>query len=189
MKDVLAFTAGLLIVASAFPYIIDIAKSKTHPNLVTWITWTLVGGISTLAAISDHATHTAILSGAMTFGNAMILFMGLGKGVKKYTRFDFICQSLALLGLALWIQTGDPSLAVIFSICAVLIAALPTWRHAWLKPFEETWQGFAIAVLAGTLTIFSLNYFTFIALAYPIVTIFNSSVVVSIILRRRQSSI
>jgi hypothetical protein len=171
---------------SALPYIIDIAKGKTHPNLVTWVTWTLVVCISTAAAISEGALHTAVLSGAIAIGDIFIVIMSVKRGVKKYTGFDIICQIIAFIGLALWLVTGSASLAVALSLVVVAIAALPTWRHAWIKPFEETWQGFAMGSLAGALTLASLTSFTFVDLAFPIVTVINCSLIVVIILSHRR---
>jgi hypothetical protein len=186
MKNVLIIVAGILSIISFIPYITDIIKKKTHPNLITWSTWMLVSGINTAAAISDNALHTALLSGASALGDVIIVVLSLKRGVKKYTPFDIVCQVIAAIGIVLWLATGNPSIAVILSLSVIVIAALPTWRHAWLKPSEETWEGFAIAVVAGILTLFSLRSFTLVALAFPIVLIVNCSVMTSIILVRRR---
>lgn len=187
MKNSLAVIAAILSVISCVPYVIDIAKGKTHPNLVTWVTWTLVVGISTAAAISDHAIHTAIFTGAITLTDAIIVVMSLKKGVKKYVAFDFVCQALAILGILLWLLTGNPSTAVALSLTVSIIAAMPTWRHAWIAPNEETWQGFAIGGISATLAIISLTALSFVALAFPVVTALNCSIMVSIILSRRKA--
>jgi hypothetical protein len=190
MKEVLIIIAGILSVVSSLPYIIDTAKGKTHPNLVTWFTWTVLVAINVSVAATAGAHQTAIMSGAVLFADLAILGMGIKKGVKKYTAFDALCQALALVGIILWRLTGDPSLATILSLFAFLIAALPTWRHAWVAPFAETWEGFALAVASGILTIFSLSKYTFIALAFPTITIVIGTVMVGIILlRRRQAEV
>ncbi len=187
MNNALIAIAGLLTITSCLPYIIDIAKNKTHPNLVSWITWMLVSGINTAAALSDHAIHTAILSGSIVLTDLIIIIMGLKRGVRRYTKFDIICQIIAIIGLVLWLATGNASLAVVSSISVVFIAALPTWRHAYLKPSEETWQGFAMAVIASVLTILSITNYTFVSLAFPVVTVINCSVIVAIILLGRKN--
>ncbi|HUD10432.1 MAG TPA: hypothetical protein VMR28_02045 [Candidatus Saccharimonadales bacterium] len=188
-KNILIAVAGILTVLSCLPYVIDIAKNKTHPNLVTWVTWMTVVGISTAAAISEHAYHTAILSGAIVLTDIVIVAMSIKKGVKKYTAFDIVCQALAVIGLILWRVTGNPSTAVALSLLVIVIAALPTWRHAWIKPHEETWEGFAIGAVAGALTILSLSSYSFVALALPIVTVVNCSIIALVITTRRQALI
>ena len=163
MKEVLIISAGVISFISALPYIIDTARGKTKPNLVTWFTWTILVAINVSVAVAAGARQTAILSGAVLLADAAILSMGLKRGVKKYTPFDIACQALALVTIALWRLTGSSSIAAILSLSAILIAALPTWRHAWISPFAETWQGFAMAVLAGILTVLSLKNYTFVA--------------------------
>ena len=186
IKDILIITAAILTVTSCLPYIIDIAKNKTHPNLVTWITWLTVVGISTAAAISDHAYQTAILSGAIVLSDIIIIAMSIRRGVKKYTMFDFVCQALAVIGVVLWRLTGNPATAVALSLVVIYIGALPTWRHAYKLPHEETWQGFAMSAIAGVLTILSLSQYTFVSLALPITTVINGTVIVIIITSRRK---
>jgi len=185
-KNILIVTAGILSLTSCLPYVIDIAKNKTHPNLVTWITWATVVGISTAAAISDHAYHTAILSGSIFLTDLVIILMSIKRGVKKYTRFDFVCQALAVIGLIIWRLTGNPSTAVAMSLLVIMIGALPTWRHAFNLPNEETWQGFVMGAIAGALTILSLSLYTFVSLALPIITVVNCSIIVVIITGRRR---
>lgn len=186
MKTDLLLIAGLLTPLGYVPYITDIIKNKTHPNLVTWFTWTLVAVINTTAAISAHAIHTAIFSGITTIGNGLIVVASLKRGVKKYTLFDFVCQALALVGVVLWRFTSNPSLAVVFCVLVIVIAALPTWRHAYTKPFEETWTGFVIGTSSGVVTILSLSNFTFVAVAFPLTAATNSAIMVGIILSRRR---
>ena len=186
MREIFVIVAGIISVVSSLPYILDIAKGKTHPNLVTWLTWTILVAINVWVAITAGAYQTAILSGAVLLADIAILSMGFRKGVKKYTPFDIICQILALIAIALWRLTGNPSLAVILSLSALLVAAMPTYRHAWMAPFAETWEGFAMAVAAGLLTIASLSKYDFIALAFPFITVLNCGVVVTIILTRRR---
>jgi hypothetical protein len=186
MRIDLLILAGLLTPLGYFPYIADTIKNKTHPNLVTWFTWTLIAVINTAAAISTHSTHTAVFSGITTIGNGAILIAALKHGVKKYTLFDFICQALALLGVVLWRLTSSPSLAVLFCVLVIAIAALPTWRHAFLRPFEETWQGFVIGSTSGFVTIASLSSFTFVSVAFPLTASINSALMVCIIVSRRR---
>jgi hypothetical protein len=112
--------------------------------------------------------------------------MSIKKGVKKYTKFDFICQALAVIGVLLWRLTGNPSAAVLLSLVVIIIGALPTWRHAYKLPGEETWQGFVMGAVAGALTLLSLSHYTFVALALPISTVLNCSTIAIIITSRRR---
>jgi len=187
MQSLAAIAGSVLIVLSAIPYIVSILKGKAHPNLVTWVTWTLLAGVQTAADLSAGADRTALLSAGATLGNGLILLLALSRGVKKYSAFDVMCQALALAGFVLWRLTGNPNTAVALSSAVILVAALPTWRHAYLSPYAEIWINFALGGLAGLLTILSLTSYTFAGLALPGITLINAFVMTTVInLRRRQ---
>lgn len=187
MRQILPFISGVLTIGAVIPYLLDIAKGSTKPNAVTWFTWTLLSAINSAAAYSDGAWQTAIFSGSAAIATGTIFVMSLKKGVKKYTTFDIACQVVALLGIPLWLLTGQPTLAVLILMCVDFAGGLPTLRHAWAKPHEETWQTFAISILAGALTLASLQRYDIVALAMPLyIFLFDSSLMLAIFYRRRK---
>lgn len=187
MRNAIALLAGIISFASALPYIYDTAKGKTHPNVVTWFTWTLLNLINTVVAINADAAQTAIFTGFSGLATGTIAVMGLRNGVKKYTPFDVACQVVALLGIVLWRLTDNPSLAVGIALGVDITGALPTLRHAWIAPFAETWQSFAIGGVAALLTLISISNYNFVSLAFPVWIGINCALLVGIILTRRRS--
>lgn len=185
MKNLLATTAAIVAILSAIPYIVNVVRGQTKPNLVTWLTWSLLSVVQAVADLSAGAGSTALLALAVTLTNGTIFLLALSRGVRKYTYFDLVCQLLAIVAFALWRLTGNPNVAVSLSSLAIIIAALPTWRHAYIAPFAETWQSFAIGGLAGLLTISSLSHLTYAAVALPIITLINAFVMSGVILSRR----
>jgi hypothetical protein len=187
MRGDLAFIAGCISIVGALPYIFDTVKGKTHPNMVTWLTWTLFNGINAAAAWSAGATQTAVFSTAGATATGAILIAGLWFGIKRYTRFDIFCQTAALCGVALWGITSQPSIAVAINVAADFAGWLPTYRHAWKAPFAETWQTFALSGLSAAVVLVSIEHYTFIALAFPIyILIANLAIVRTILARRKE---
>jgi hypothetical protein len=191
MRNDLAVLAGVMSVLAALPYIFDTLRGKTHPNIVTWFTWTLLNGINTAAAWTSGAVQTGIFTAAAGLATGAILIAGLRAGVKHYTVFDMLCQAAALGGIVLWKLTADPNLAVLINLAVDLAGLLPTYRHVLRAPDAETWQTFAITTLAGGLTLLSVQHYTFIAVAPPAYICFANVITVSTILllrskRRRQ---
>ncbi len=168
MNDVPALVGASLVVLSGVPYIIDIIRKKTRPNVVSWFTWTLLITIGAFGALAANETKTAII----TFGDAaqvgIILLLGLRYGYAKFSKFDGICQVSAILGLVLWFIFDNPTIAVLITILIDFIAALPTYRHSWLKPSEETWQTFLLSGVGAAVGLSSLTSFTIASLAYPV---------------------
>lgn len=186
MRQLLLFFAAIISTAGALPYIIDILKNKTHPNIVSWGTWTLLNAISAAAAYGSGATETAIFSTFSAAITGVIVILGIKKGVKKYTRFDVICQVAALVGIIAWQLTAQPSLAVLIALLVNMLATLPTLRHAWNSPHAETWQAFATGFVASILTLASISDYTFVSLAFPLHLAFNGLLLTWVILYRRR---
>src|SRR5450756_1575458 len=94
--------------------------------------------IATSAAFASGAVQTAIFITAATFGTGLIVLMSLRYGFRRYTRFDVICQILAILGIVVWRVTSQLLFAIIIVMGVNLMAALPTFRHAWRETQYET---------------------------------------------------
>lgn len=168
------------------PYILDTLRGKTRPNIVTWATWGTLGAITTFAVLSEHAIQTAIFAGAVTIACYGTALASLRYGFKRYTMLDAICQVLAIIGIILWRMTDQPSLAVLFVIISDLIGAVPTYRHIWLEPHEETLSTFVMYLVAELILLASLSSFRFIAAGYPVYMALNSISLIGLILFCRQ---
>ena len=185
MKDVALVLSALISILCVIPYCLDIARHKTKPNLVSWITWTLLTGIVMAAQVSEGEYRAAVFSAGLTAATGLIVVLGLWHGYVKYTQFDVICQMLAVFGIILWQVFDDPLIALYTSIVVDFIGLLPTIRHAWQKPGEETWQTFAIGALAPIFGFFALDSYTQINTDYLVYVFFADIILTGIILRRR----
>jgi hypothetical protein len=184
MKNIYLILAILITIASAIPYIKGILKGKTKPNIVSWITWTLLTGIATVAELAGHEYRTAIFTGTAVIETAIIVVLGLSRGYVKYTRFDYVCQFGAIVGLLLWWLFNSPAAGVIAAVSIDFIGALPTIRHSWNQPGEESWPTFAMGGAGGLLAILALTEHNWTSLTYPIyILIVNIIFVFSIIYR------
>jgi len=52
MRNAIALIAAIISFASILPYIRDVNKGNTHPNMVSWLTWCMLNMINTVAALS-----------------------------------------------------------------------------------------------------------------------------------------
>jgi hypothetical protein len=183
--NTLALIAGLISFGSALPYIIDVARGKTHPNVVTWLTWSILNLINTATTWSAGQYQTAIVGAFTAAATLCIVVMGFKHGVKRYTIFDYACQGLAILGIVAWQLTSQPALGLAIALAVDIIGGLPTLRHAWIAPFAETWQSFAIGALSGIPTFFAISAYNFVSLAFPVWITFNCVLLTAVILLRR----
>jgi hypothetical protein len=190
MRELLAIIGAVIAALGTVPYLIDIIRGKTKPNIVTWLTWTMLTAISGAAALAAGEPKTA----AFLFGNSLctgaVVVLGLKYGTAKFSRFDIVCQVSAVLGLVFWLVFNSPTIGIVVPLAVDFIGGLPTIRHSWLKPAEETWQTFMVGVIAPMFTIASLTRFNIASLAFPLyLFIANTALVIIIITRRKQQGI
>lgn len=186
MKSVCLVIATFLTLVSAIPYIRDIVRGKSRPNIVSWTTWSLLTGIATAAEISAHEYVAAIFTGAGTFETALIVLLGLKYGFVKYARFDIVCQLSAIVGIILWQAFDSPAIAVIGSVLIDLLGGLPTFKHAWQKPHEETWQTFALGSIGGVFVILALTRYNWVSLSYAAYLVAVNGLLAAEIVYRRK---
>lgn len=187
MKDLFLALAVIITISSVLPYARDILRGTTKPNIVSWITWTLLTGIATAAEIAGHEYVTAIFTGAAVVETAIIVLLGLKHGFVKYTTFDVVCQISAVAGIILWQLFNSPTIGVIASVTIDFIGAMPTIRHSWNKPHEETWSTYALAGLGGAFAILSLTNYNWTSLTYAVYIVIINIIFSSIIVSRSKS--
>jgi len=184
MRELLTLAAGIIVVVSPIPYVVDIVRGKTRPNMVTW---TIINAINMAAAFSAGAWQTGIYALAATIATGTISVLGIWHGVNKYTPFDIVCQVIALLGIPVWLLTKQPALAIAIELCVDFAGGLPTLRHAWRSPGEETLRTFLLSAVAGLLLLISLKQYSFVAVAMPTyIMLFDSAITTTILLRRQR---
>jgi hypothetical protein len=186
MRTFLIVVASIIPIAGAVPYFIDSLKNKTQPKFATWSTWTLLNIINAAAAFTENALPTAVSSTAGAIATGSIAAIALRNGFTQYTRFDAICQALALIGIPLWLLSSEPASAVIMVIVVSTLAGLPTLRHAWVAPHAETPAAFATGALGSLIILASLEQFTFVAVALPFSILIFDALVVAVIFARRR---
>jgi D-alanyl-lipoteichoic acid acyltransferase DltB (MBOAT superfamily) len=187
VKEFLAIFAAALAAVSTFPYLVDIVRRKTKPNIVTWLTWTILTLISGLAALAAGEPRAALLLFGSTICTGAVVVLGLKFGIAKFSLFDTLCWIGAGLGLLFWLIFNSPTIGIVVPVIIDFVGMMPTLRHSYLKPDEETWQTFLIGIIAPILTIMSLNDFNINNLAYPLYLLLaNTAIVATVVTRRRQ---
>jgi hypothetical protein len=185
MKTAFIVASSVVTLSATVPYILDILKKKTKPRVVSWFTWFLLTGISAAASFSAHQYPAAILSTTASIECLAIVFLGLKYGNKDFTKFDISCQIAAVVGLFLWWIFNSPAIAIIAAIVIDLVASLPTLKHAWERPQEETWITFALSGLGAALTLGAVSHFMVTSAASPIYLVLINGLMTSVILFRK----
>jgi hypothetical protein len=95
-----------------------------------------------------------------------------------------VCQIGAIVGIVLWQLFDSPAIGVVASIIIDFIGALPTIRHSWKQPGEETWSSYALSGIGGILAVFALETYNWVSLPYAVYIVLINMVLAYILITR-----
>ena len=178
MKSFFAVLGAGIILFCTLPYIVNIVRGRTKPNIVTWFTWSLLVGIGTAALFAAHETRAAWLLLSDTISTFAVVLFGLKYGIAKLDVFDGLCQLGAVIGVVLWFVFNSPLIAIASTILIDFIGTVPTLRHSWSRPDEETSITYVLGIMATTFTLLSLRSYEFTAWVYPAYLLVSNTLLV-----------
>jgi hypothetical protein len=168
MRVILLIISAVVTISGTLPYIVNVLHKKTKPRIVSWFNWALLTSISGAAAIAAKQYPSATLSFAAAVECMIVVVVGLKLGDRKFEFFDIACQAGAILGLLLWILFDDPLIAIIASVLIDLIVSLPTLKHIWQKPHEETVSAFTLSAVGAAFALAAISHPRVSGLIIPI---------------------
>jgi hypothetical protein len=148
----LALAAAIISFSSLIPYVRDILRGTTRPNTITWGLWFFIQLIAIAAQVHEGASWSivfVIVDGITIF--VVLSFSLAGYGYRAWNIFDVWCGILGIIAIVAWQTTGSAVLALIFSVLADGLAALPTLRKAYHDAWSEHPWGWALTTVAATL--------------------------------------
>jgi hypothetical protein len=86
----------------------------------------------------------------------------------KLTRFDLTCGVLSLIGLILWYITSSGNVAIVFSILADALAALPTLVKSFNFPETETSWTYFTSTLSAAITLLTVKVWDLANAGFPL---------------------
>jgi hypothetical protein len=164
-------------------YLIKTVKGKVKPNRVSFLLWSVAPFIAFAAQIKQGVG----LESLMTFSTGFLpltVFIAsfVNKNAEwKLTRFDLICGVLSVVGLILWLVTRVGNIAIIFSILADALAAVPTIIKAYKHPDTEMAWPWIATVFGVILTLLTLRQLTFANSGFIIYILIVNTIIFSLV--------
>lgn len=162
---------GTLIGAfGSIAYLIDTVRGKIRPNRVSFLLWSIAPLIAFAAQVKQGVGIESLMTLATGFLPLLIFIASfVNKAAEwKITRFDLVCGAFSLLGLVLWLVTKVGNIAILFSIIADGLAAVPTIVKAYHFPDTELAWPWLTAPLGIFLTLLTLTELSFANSAFII---------------------
>jgi len=178
-RTVVGVGAGIITLLSFLPYVRDILRGLTHPNLVTWTLWTLNSGILAFAQYTAGASWTLMVVVAATIGTALVTVLAVPFGQRDYGLVDAVCLVMALAALGGWWWTKDPLTAIVLGVVAEIFAVSPTIAKTYRAPATETPSTFWLTAFATVLSMIASTRFDLANLLFPVYfTVMNTLIAV-----------
>jgi len=174
---------ALLVLVSAVPYLLDITRGRTRPRIFSWVVWTLLGAIATVAAYTEGEYPSAALTAAATVETGSIMALGWKYGNRNFERLDAYCLVGVTMALVLWAVFHSPLVGLMAALAIDILAAIPTVRHAWRKPSEESAVAYAVCAVAALCFLATMQKYTLMGLLYPMYSLTINTAITAIILR------
>lgn len=167
LKVVLGSIAAVLALFSSYLYIRDIFRGNTKPHKYTWLIWSIVTTIAFLGQWVSGGGPGSWATGVAAVVTTGTFFLSFKYGTNDITKFDKICLALAIVSILPWLLTKSILWSVVLATIIDLIAFFPTMRKTWHAPKSESLPSMFVDAVKHSLSIVSMNNFSFITWIYP----------------------
>lgn len=171
MLDVHFVIVGAVIgSAGTAKYLWDTLRGTTQPNRVSWLLWAAAPLLAFAVELHEGIGLQALMTFTVGFGPLVVVVASFWspKAAWRIGRLDYLCGFLSIAGLALWIVTRHGTIAIVASIAADALAALPTLHKSLWAPHTETAAAYGAAAVNAALTLLTVKHATTAAVAFPL---------------------
>jgi len=174
---------AIIAAAGSLSYLIDTLKGRVKPNRVSFLLWSLAPLIAFFAEVKQGVGIQALMTFIVGFLPLTIFIASFvnKKAVWNLTGFDLMCGALSIIGLVLWFITKSGNIAIIFSILADGLAAMPTIVKSFNYPeTESAWPYFA-STISAILTLLTVKVWNIANIAFPLYIVLITLVIFSLV--------
>ncbi|TQS45536.1 hypothetical protein [Cryptosporangium phraense] len=135
-------------------FVSQVVQRRIVPHMVTWLFWSIGPYLAFAAQLSEGVGLPALVTFVVGLDPTVIFFVALfyGNSTWRISRFDVACGVAAAVGLILWAVFWEARLAILFAIVADALAAVPTFRKAFVDPATENWRLYGLLAASGLIT-------------------------------------
>lgn len=176
--------AGALIqFFGSYGYLVDTLKGRVQPNKVSWLLWSIAPIVASVAQVQQGVGVLFLTTFVVGFVPLIIFIASFvnKKASWSITKLDITCGALSLLGIVMWVITKVGNVAILFSVLADGLAAVPTIIKSYKYPDSENdsiyWFGVVNAVIGLlTITVWRFEYWGF-----PLYLLFVNLIIASLV--------
>ncbi|OGI63261.1 hypothetical protein A2818_01820 [Candidatus Nomurabacteria bacterium RIFCSPHIGHO2_01_FULL_40_12] len=184
MYFIIGILAATLSMVAFVPYVRSIFKNQTKPSGASWWTWSILAMITVVSSKAAGAPwQVLILPLWLCLSQFGVAILSVKNGDNNWDFLNKFCVMSALLGIGLWLITGEPIIALLISIAADFLASVPNFRHAWVNPEQENRLGWTLGFGSAILEIFTIRNWSVAESGWAIYFFINMSIVLFLVWR------
>jgi hypothetical protein len=187
-RTALGLVAGLIILVSIIPYILDTLRGSTRPNIVTWSLWTLTGAVLAAAQYSSGASWTLAVLVASIISTSIVTILAVRYGQRKYGWFDGACLVMATMAILGWAITANPLVGIVLGVLGEMCAVAPTVLKTYRAPQSETPATYWLTNIATVLALIASTRYDLANILFPIYALLINTLVACLAMRRRHKN-
>lgn len=187
MSDFQIYVSSIAGILELLVYVLIIRsmqKGVTKPNLAGWVLYTVAMGMIVASSIALSAWQVLFLAFAYLIGQVVIIGLSFKTGYFAFSKFDYACIGLSLLGLLLWIQTTNPLYALILNVGVDALGTLAIARKVYLHQETEDRIAWVLASGIATLNLFAITSFDISNALFPVYIVFANVLIAVLSFRR-----
>lgn len=186
-KELLSAVAIALTFIAFFPYIRSILQGKTKPHVFSWLIFGSTTFVVFLAQLADKGGAGAWPIGVSGIITVYVAFLAYRKKSDiTITRMDWLFFIIAMTSLPLWYVTSDPLWAVVILTTVDTFGFGPTFRKAYVFPYDEQMTFFALMAVRNLIAIMALEHYSLTTVLFPAVTGAACLVLILMVVYRRR---
>lgn len=187
---ILIALSGLLSIVAIVPYLRDILGRATKPRILTWAVWTFLTATVAVESFSEGAVASGWLAVFESIATGLVVVAGFYYGDRRFTRLDLASFVGVLVGIAVWLISGNAAWGIYISLAIDFMGGIPTIVHCWKKPGEETLSTFVISALGAGCALLAVGSIDVVALIFPLyLTAMNALFSGILVYRRAQRQV
>lgn len=164
-------------------YLIDTVKGKIQPNKVSWLLWSIAPLVAFAAEISQGVGIQSLATFITGFVPLLVFSATFVNKKAKWeiSKFDLVCGALSIIGLTLWYVTKVGNIAIVFSIMADGLAAIPTVVKSYIQPESESDIVYLLGIVNAGIALLVIKNWNFQNFGFPLYLLIIQVVLVVLI--------
>ena len=159
--SLIIIASGIIAIIGMVFYISSIVSGKTTPHRTTRFIQFLILFLGTVGLFNAHDYPTFLLYCIYSTFALVISLLSLKWGEGGWTKTDIVCLLIALLGVAVWLISNNPLVAIVASVLASAIGTVPAYIKTYESPKSEYWVYYFCNLFSNSLIFFAHDVHTF----------------------------